>query len=291
MAKKKRSRKDAKATASQKTIKFKSKKGKRILIIDADIVLYQATEKCLIEMQTKDDEWTYHLDLNVVKQEVNERLEELKLDLQADEMILCIGSKGNWRKRVMPEYKANRKGKRKPLGYSAAVEWAKDTFECRFNDDWEADDVCGFLATDPSFKPKMEKILVSEDKDFKSIPGRLYNPRKPELGIVEISVEDADYMHMMQTICGDTADGYKGCPGVGPVKAEMILADKEEDKELDVWANIVRAFKDKDLNESVALESARVARILRFEDVDKHGAMKLWEPKKKVKKNAKKTSK
>ena len=41
----------------------------------------------------------------------------------------------------------------------------------------------------------------------------------------EIISEEGRYFHMMQTLTGDTADGYPGCPSVGKVTAEKILKD------------------------------------------------------------------
>ena len=51
---------------------------------------------------------------------------------------------------------------------------------------------------------------MSDDKDMKTIPGRLYRPMSDEL--LEITAEDADRYFLTQVLTGDTADGYKGVP-------------------------------------------------------------------------------
>jgi hypothetical protein len=43
----------------------------------------------------------------------------------------------------------------------------------------------------------------------------------------EITEAQADRFHMIQTLTGDVTDGYPGCPGIGPVKAEQILNVRE----------------------------------------------------------------
>jgi DNA polymerase-1 len=112
-------------------------------------------------------------------------------------------------------------------------------------------------------KLKGEKVIVSIDKDMKTIPG-LYS-RDGET-IVEVSEDEADYWHLFQTLTGDQTDGYSGCPGIGPKKAEAIL--QHPDNQDDLWGVVVRTFVKAGLNEDEALVQARVARILRASDYD-----------------------
>jgi DNA polymerase-1 len=80
---------------------------------------------------------------------------------------------------------------------------------------------------------------------------------------------------MFQTLVGDTSDGYKGCPGVGKVKAEKLLAGNDK-----LYWEIVRAtFEKAGLTEQDALTQARLARILRFSDWDNEKKEPiLWSP-------------
>jgi len=125
----------------------------------------------------------------------------------------------------------------------------------------EADDCIGILAT-----TKKNSIIVSGDKDFKSVPGRFFDYKRGEF--YDISVDKADYWHLYQTLIGDTADNYSGCPGIGEKTAEKILAEGA------TWACVVAQYEKKGLTEADALVQARVARILRREDYD----MKIKEP-------------
>ena len=136
----------------------------------------------------------------------------------------------------------------------------------------EADDLIGMRATSPVSELD---VIVSIDKDFKSIPCDLYNPDKSDLGIQKITEEEADYYFMFQTLVGDTTDNYRGCPGVGPVKADNILSGSTGVK--DMWEKILVAYDKAGLSSKHALVQARVARILRHgEYVD--GKVKLWKP-------------
>ncbi len=149
--------------------------------------------------------------------------------------------------------------------------WMLKAFDAVTMPSLEADDVCGIMATDPSAKE--DRIIVSEDKDLKTIPGLLYNPNHDTLE--EIDELQADYWHMTQTLVGDATDGYAGCPSIGPVTAEKILKDATSLSEM--WERVVRTYEKKNLSEEAALTQARVARILRHQDY-KEGKPILWTP-------------
>ena len=131
----------------------------------------------------------------------------------------------------------------------------------------------GILAT--SNKPiKGDKIVCSIDKDFKTIPGKHYNFKSDQF--FEITEDQADYWHMMQTLTGDSTDGYSGCPGCGPKTAEKILTPLVS---TEYWAAVCKAYEAAGLSSEEALVQARVARICRASDYDfKKKQVKLWSP-------------
>lgn len=138
----------------------------------------------------------------------------------------------------------------------------------------EADDLLGILATTP---PKYDDaIVVSLDKDLRTIPGRHLNPGKETEPVVVTELE-ADHSWLMQTLTGDTSDGYVGIPGVGPKKALKILMNTSSLAAK--WRRVVEAFRADKLTEADALTQARVARILRRSDYDKDSkSVLLWHP-------------
>ena len=72
---------------------------------------------------------------------------------------------------------------------------------------------------------------------------------------------------------GDSADGYKGCPGIGEVRAEKLLKDG-------TWEEVVGAYSKAGLDEEDALRQAQVAHILQSpsEYNKKTGEVALWKP-------------
>jgi DNA polymerase-1 len=82
---------------------------------------------------------------------------------------------------------------------------------------------------------------------------------------------------MVQTLTGDAVDGYKGLPRCGIKTAEKILDGCETITEM--WDAVVKAYAKQNLNESVALTQARVARICRSDNYDfKTRKVILWTP-------------
>lgn len=255
-------------------INIKPKKAlKRVLLVDADVFVYQAVMDNLREVCI-DDEYQYTLQAGEVQDAIETRMDEMQRELQASDVFLAFGSLNNWRKKLLPEYKAHRTTK-KPLGYWKTIEWCLSKWEGKQVPFLEADDIIGVLATCLTYRSDFQKIVVSEDKDLDTVPGMHWNPRQPEQGLYNITVEEAARNHLFQTLCGDAADGYKGCPGIGKVTAAEVLSKNK----LDMWGGVVQAFKDAKLTEEDALVQARVAHILTSEYCDlETGTVKYWTP-------------
>ena len=76
--------------------------------------------------------------------------------------------------------------------------------------------------------------------------------------LLEITAEDADRYFLTQVLTGDTADGYKGVPGIGRKKPKQYLAPTH-------WGAVEKAI-DAGLTKDDAIQQARLARILRWSD-------------------------
>lgn len=111
-------------------------------------------------------------------------------------------------------YKSGRSGK--PEHYAALEEWARARWPIEERPGLEADDVMGILQTDKT-------IIVSQDKDMKTVPGRLYQTNLKKATV--ITPARADWWWFMQTLMGDSTDGFAGCTGCGPKGAEELLAE------------------------------------------------------------------
>tara|TARA_R100000697_G_scaffold106561_1_gene121012 strand:- start:656 stop:1399 length:744 start_codon:yes stop_codon:yes gene_type:complete len=244
---------------------------KKTALIDGDVVLYEVTASCEQAWDWGDDLWTLHSDFKEARQKFDCWVADLIKLLDVDKAVIALSDKKNWRKDVLPSYKANRKGKRKPLTFPSLREYVLKVYECAHFPRLEADDVLGIMATDES-RMSIDTV-VTIDKDLKTVPGHHFNPNHPEDGVVEVSLEQANFNHLMQALAGDPVDGYPGCPGIGPVRAERIL------KEDPSWDKVVKMYESKSLSRSDALVQARVARILRHGEYDSvTEEVKLWSP-------------
>ena len=242
-----------------------------MLLIDTDILMYRAASSAETEIDWGDDVWSLWTDLKEAKASFNHQLNYIKDKLGHSEFICCLSDHGNnFRKHLDPTYKSNRKGTRKPVGYVALCAWVEETYPTIRKPTLEADDVLGILATKPENKGKC--IIVSDDKDLKTIPGSLYRPTSDERHL--ISQEDADKFFLTQVLTGDVTDGYKGVPGIGPKKAETILGPRPS------WQKVEQAFIKAGLTRDDAITQARLARILRWSDWDEQKETLIpWTPK------------
>lgn len=158
--------------------------------------------------------------------------------------------------------------KRKPLGYKRLVNYCRENHNFKLIEGLEADDTIGIEATrfaDPN------NIIVSPDKDMRQIPSTLWDMKND---VVEITKDDGDRWHLIQSLSGDPTDGYSGCPGIGVKRASELL-DKNENK----WEAVCKAYRDRGLSDDDALLNARLAKILQKEDFDHDRNQPiLWTP-------------
>lgn len=245
----------------------------RTLLIDGDEYVYVAC--AAVEYEAPWDDQNVILASN--KEEAWDCLESMVAYVKeavgdVKETVWAFGS-GSFRRALYSGYKAKR-DKRPPLCLSSIKERVLSEHDCYSWEGLEGDDTLGILATNGSFE---NPVIVSQDKDMLTIPGTLWR----EESLVYVSLGDADYHWMKQTLTGDTADGYPGCPGVGPVNAEKLLNQfvrPEGGFETKAaWEAVVRTYEAKGLTFDDALTQARLARILRASDYEGQ-EVKLWEP-------------
>ena len=243
----------------------------RVAVIDADILLYKACRSAEEEVDWGNDQWLLWSDLDTVKHIIDDQVDMLVNDMNADRTILCFSDKENFRKHINPEYKANRKGGRKPICFKAALEYCKEQYPYRQFTNLEADDVIGIIATTENDN---EYVIVSEDKDLLTIPGYHWNPKTKE--VYYIDIEEADFNFYYQTLVGDAVDNYKGCPNVGKVKATKLLTEAQKEGK-DLWKTVVNRFEEAGSTKEEAILNARMARILRKCEYDRTtNKVSLW---------------
>lgn len=255
------------------------------LLVDADIVAYKAAVRHQEEYDWGDGP-SIVADMDEATESIKRFVGWLQNELEPDEIIMCLSDDiHSFRKEMVDRtYKAPRGEVERPVILYDLKEWIAENYRFYRKPTLEADDVMGILSTHPKVIPG-KKIIVSEDKDMRTIPGWLFNPDKYTTPVL-ISEQDADWFWLWQTLTGDVTDGYSGCPGVGPVVADDELneaiytaADEGIPYLWELWDTVVSIYKWKGLTEEDALRQARMARILRFTDYNpKTGVPILWEP-------------
>lgn len=160
-----------------------------------------------------------------------------EVDATEYQLWLSDSTANNFRTRIYPEYKANRKNFVKPKHYNFLKDLAISQWGAKVAVEEEADDRLGILQTLRTHLPKRDgetgyaaSVIVSIDKDLLQVPGNHYNfVRKEDTFVTE---ESGRRWFYKQLLCGDTADNLQGVPGIGSVKADAVLGEESTEEGL-----------------------------------------------------------
>lgn len=270
--------------------------GKGVLVMDGDWIVFQAMSASEFDESWEEEEWHRCCDHKKARMLVDQTIAGFagrKKAWAGAPIILAFTSSTNWRKDILPTYKSNRKKTKKPVGY---VEFLQALFEreeyiCVLEDNLEGDDVMGIIGSNPKPFGFKKAVLVSCDKDFKTIPDCDFF-WCTEGKLLEQNEQSANYHWMYQTLIGDITDGYSGIPGMGkgtatefldapykvvPVEKEL-KSGKRKGQLVTIWENQELAPEDSMWDAIVSLAAkagmtreevqvqAQVARILRHND-------------------------
>lgn len=174
-------------------------------LIDGDILCYsvgfanedESEDKALVEMDSK--------------------LDEITFNCGASESVIYLSGSNNFRKKLFPSYKAHRK-QPKPKHFQALRNYLIKVEQAEVAEGQEADDLLGINQT-------QDTIICSLDKDLLMVEGWHYNWRRDES--VEVTKAEGLHNFYRQLITGDSTDNIPGQYGIGPKKANDILAGCE----------------------------------------------------------------
>lgn len=231
----------------------------RLLIVDIESYIYKSLTACKFLHEINKGIYTEAYNVNKAIEFLEDNLNRLMDTLQADSCELVIGDTHNFRKDLNPNYKANRPSK--PPIYDVVLHRVKQEFKPISLKNLEGDDTCRILYEDDSFYPNTEKIIVSIDKDFFSVPCKFYRDLLNNK-LIDIDEDTAQYNQNKQIIMGDTSDNYKGIPGYGEVKATKFLEFSREEKE------IVKLFENNGLTKDDYIMNYNMCHIIGIDDYD-----------------------
>lgn len=171
-------------------------------LIDGDIVAY----RCAASAENDP------LEISILRTDTLMR--EILYETGADTYKLFISPDKNFRYDIYPFYKANRTQPRPKHLYETKI-FLTNTWYAETGNHVEADDMLGINQSN-------DTIICSIDKDLLQIPGQHYNFVKKEFQT--ISVFQGLYNFYKQLLMGDRTDNIYGIDGIGPKKADKILA-------------------------------------------------------------------
>ncbi len=188
-----------------------------IVLVDGDIVVYR------VGFASQSVSWEY------CQQRVDTMLSNILTDTDSMTMYgYLTDGVNNFRNKVAvtAPYKGNRPGT-KPLYYNEIRKYLHEYHGFSIETAQEADDAIGIANAELSnfhllneYTPHV--VIASIDKDLLMLPGYHYNIAKGQSTLVYPL--EATHNFYKQVLIGDRVDNIIGIKGLGPVKAEKLLA-------------------------------------------------------------------
>ena len=206
----------------------------KILLVDGDMVAYRCAASCeptKVKLERESlDEATFR---------ANDLLYRIIDTCSSNEYRIFISGSRNFRKQLYPDYKAHRASLPRPAHLDPLRELLVREWGAEVCDGYEADDGIGMAHQEHS-------IIVSNDKDFRQIPGEIFNPTKNGGEFEVVDSFEASLAFYVQLLQGDAADNVPGVAGIGAVKAPRILAgcspEEMHSKVLELYGDPKRFF-------------------------------------------------
>lgn len=183
-----------------------------IALVDADLVAF----RCAATVQE-------HEPLDVAVYRVDVLMRQILEATDSEQYKAFLTGRGNFRKIINTEYKANRKDKEPPHYLQDCREYLIKEWNAVVSEGNEADDLLGIEQTD-------ETVICSLDKDLLMIPGVHFNWNKVEYTHVDQLLGLRTFYKQM--LIGDRSDNIFGVDKIGPVKAAKFIDHLETEQEM-----------------------------------------------------------
>ena len=200
------------------------------ILLDGDVLCYRIA---FSYNQHEDEDGTVirtPLNLAQAKAKIDALIRDIlqEVDPYADFQVYLTG-KGNFRNEVAKShvYKGNRGDTPKPDNLEGLREHLKYEWGAITSTDEEADDLIAIEATRLG---EGNAVIVSTDKDFLQVPGKIFNPTRWEF--ITINKWEGMKNFYLQILTGDAVDNIKGIHGIGPAKAAKLLEGCDGEKAL-----------------------------------------------------------
>ena len=146
---------------------------------------------------------------------------------------MFLTGKNNFRKRINPQYKANRKDTIPPIYLQQCRDFLIQEWNAEVSEGCEADDELGIAQGEST-------ILCTLDKDLDMIPGLHYNWMHNN--IYEVSELEGLQFFYKQLLIGDRSDNIFGVDGIGKVKAAKLIDHLTTEEEM--FSTVKKLYND-----------------------------------------------
>jgi 5'-3' exonuclease len=189
-----------------------------ILLVDADSLIFASC-------YSNDKQAQFYEDIedaiNKFDQQFMKIVNDLEDRFEIEKVITFNGSKGNFRKKITPVYKANRKKQDLPPLLHNMHEYVKKQYNSVYGYGLETDDLVSKYWFTLSKEIGRENVMiVSIDKDYKQFPALIYNYHYNHREIIDVTPKEAMFNFYSQCIIGDSADNVQFFKGKGIKFAE-----------------------------------------------------------------------
>jgi DNA polymerase-1 len=182
-------------------------------LVDGDIVAY----RCAASVKEFEP-----MELAIYRVDV--LLQQIIEATDATTMQVFVKGKDNFRYKIYPEYKANRRDTPDPIWRQACHDHLLNEYKAIEAHGMEADDLLGINQQEEG------SVICSIDKDLRTIPGHHFNFVKVELD--HVKKQDALRTFYKQMLIGDRSDNLFGVDKIGPKKADKLLEHLDDEQDM-----------------------------------------------------------
>ena len=184
-----------------------------LALIDADSIYFRIA--CVTKKQKDIRSGINHTMKEIEKEVMMATFEDVT-------MMVAVKGRGNFRKDLYPEYKAQRKELEEDMkaALNYGHQYMVDKWGAVQADGMEADDLVSIWAYEAR-AAEQQYVICGIDKDLLQIPGNHYNFGKKTNDFIDD--DTANLNLMLQCLTGDSTDNIPGIKGIGPKKAATIL--------------------------------------------------------------------
>lgn len=239
----------------------KENKLDKVILWDFDSILHLVLYSGKDEKGNRNPEYT-EADLEMLQGKLTEmtlkilNLVESKVNILA--CYIAIKGKGNFRKNILPSYKAHRLPPN-PL-INKLYEYSRIAHQAISMDDCEAEDLIFTLSS----KINHQGVILRIDSDLGQIPGIHYDYKKNIW--MKISEEEALHNKYRKLCCADSGDNVKTTPGIGIsyFNKNFTLGMSVEQYEEALYKAHLKAWKNDEIKAKEQMELGRQLLTLKY---------------------------